>query len=201
MQADEYVVFDTETTGLRSDDRIIEICFLRFVAGKIVESYETRINPERPIPMAASSIHGIFDEHVRDAPRFAEVLPEIWTWLDSDIPLVAHNLEFDLRMLSQSLPFEEWPRPTRLGVCTLRTAKNFHPELSTRNKGHTLSAVARYFGVRFDEASAHGARYDAEITGEIAPHLFPFANPLMLGEYSASLVRSRRQEEIAFPRR
>ncbi len=179
----EFTVLDTETTGFRDDDRVVELAFLRFRDGVCTESWVQRVNPGRPIPEAASAVHGIYDDDVADCPRIQDVAAELWTWLDSESPLVAHNLKFDARLLHQSFPASSWPSLDRLGFCTLDAAKRGHPELSRRAKGHKLSDVAGYFGIGFDAAQAHGARYDADITGRLVPRLSPYWRPEPLREF------------------
>jgi DNA polymerase-3 subunit alpha (Gram-positive type) len=99
---DEFVVFDTETTGLSpSKDRIIELAAVRFVDGKPTEVFETFINPEREIPQEVTSISHITNEMVCDAPSVSQVLPSFEAFVGKSA-LVAHNLEFDLKFLYYS---------------------------------------------------------------------------------------------------
>lgn len=68
------VVFDLETTGINvTQDRIIEISYIKILPNGNEESKMMRINPERHIPEASSKIHGITDEDVKDSPTFKEV--------------------------------------------------------------------------------------------------------------------------------
>ena len=65
----EFVVFDTETTGVSaSKDRIVELAAIRFVDGVPTEVFETFINPQREISPEASAINHITNEMVADAP-------------------------------------------------------------------------------------------------------------------------------------
>lgn len=99
---DRFVVFDTETTGTApSKDRIIELGAIRFCNGTPVEKFTTFVNPERPIPTAASDVNHITDDLVADAPTISQVLPSFEAFIGDDI-LIAHNLEFDLKFLFYS---------------------------------------------------------------------------------------------------
>ena len=99
---DEFIVFDTETTGLTpSKDRVIELAAVRFVGGVPTEVFETFVNPERPIPPTVTSINHITDDMVANAPTMSQVLPAFETFV-GDCPLVAHNLEFDLKFMFYS---------------------------------------------------------------------------------------------------
>ena len=71
------VVFDTETTGLlpSSGDEIVQIAALRLLGGKRIpgEEFESLVNPERPIPAAATEVHHVTNAMVADAPTIADV--------------------------------------------------------------------------------------------------------------------------------
>lgn len=98
----EFVVFDTETTGLAPfRDRIVEIAAIRFVNGSAIEIFETLVNPGKNIPDEVSSINHITNEMVSNAPTISQVLPAFESFVGSS-PLVAHNLEFDLKFLYYS---------------------------------------------------------------------------------------------------
>ena len=71
---DEFVVLDTETTGVELEDRPVEIALVRVATG---ERFSSLINPQRSIPPTASAIHGLIDEDVEDAPTLAMIEPEI----------------------------------------------------------------------------------------------------------------------------
>ena len=89
---------DFETTGLspESGDRIIEVGIAILSGGRIVDRYQSFINPQTRIPAVVSSLTGINDSMVRTAPKAAQVMPEIINFV-GDLPLVAHNASFDKR--------------------------------------------------------------------------------------------------------
>ena len=98
----DFVVFDTETTGLSpSKDRIIELAAIRFVNGTPVTLFETLINPERDIPSEVTKINGITNEMVANAPTISQILPAFEEFVAGN-SLVAHNLEFDIKFLYYS---------------------------------------------------------------------------------------------------
>ncbi len=98
----DFVVFDVETTGLApSKDRIVEICAIKYIDSKPITIFHSLINPERPMPKDATNINGITDEMLKDAPKINAVLPSFEEFIDS-LPLVGHNIEFDLKCLFYS---------------------------------------------------------------------------------------------------
>lgn len=93
-------VVDVETTGLspRYGDRVIEIGVLRVEEGQEV-TFESFVDPRRPISPGSAAVHGITDEMVATAPRFGELADRLWQFLDGAV-LVAHNALFDLSFLN-----------------------------------------------------------------------------------------------------
>lgn len=74
------IFFDLETTGLSvSKDRICQISFTKFFPqpkgkkGKDPETKTRIINPNKLIPQKAIEVHGITNEHVKDAPTFKQI--------------------------------------------------------------------------------------------------------------------------------
>lgn len=99
---DDFVVFDTETTGLSpGKDRIIELAAVKFANGVPVAVFETLINPGREIPKEVTGVNHITNEMVANAPTISQVLPSFEEFVGSSA-MVAHNLEFDLKFLFYS---------------------------------------------------------------------------------------------------
>ena len=68
------VFFDLETTGINiSQDRIVEISFLKVFPNGDEEVKSKRVNPGIPIPPESTAIHGITDEDVKDCPTFKQI--------------------------------------------------------------------------------------------------------------------------------
>ena len=71
-----FVCIDLETTGLNSKrDKIIEIGAVKVEQGKIVEEWETFVNPGRKLEERITELTGIRDEQLADAPKIGEVFP------------------------------------------------------------------------------------------------------------------------------
>lgn len=112
------VFFDIESTGLDvTTDRIVDIAFAKYASDlQKVDEKHYRLNPEMPIPAAATAIHHITNEDVKGKPVFRQVAGEIHALLQG-CDLGGYNLlRFDVPMLA--LEFE------RVGIV--------YPELETK---------------------------------------------------------------------
>jgi len=81
------IFFDIESTGLDvASDRIVEISMVKVSPGapgepNNVEVKTRRINPTIPIPAEAQAVHGISDDDVKDAPKFAQIAKSLAQWM------------------------------------------------------------------------------------------------------------------------
>lgn len=94
---DEYIILDTETTGLR-DGEICQIAIINQDGETLLNSY---VKTARPIPDDARRIHGISDEMVKDAPTWPEIVPKVREILDGQL-LIVYNAVYDRKMMHQS---------------------------------------------------------------------------------------------------
>lgn len=108
LDCEEYVVLDTETTGIDPQhDEIIEVGAVRVRCGQMVETFEALIRPEGTVG-DSEAVHGISDARLQEEGRPpAEVFSEFQSFI-GDTPVAGHNVRFDLRMLSA--------HSTRVGV-------------------------------------------------------------------------------------
>ncbi|ADR20131.1 DNA polymerase III subunit epsilon [Marivirga tractuosa] len=94
------VIFDLETTGTNVvNDRIVEYSFVKVMPdGDVIKNTE-KVNPERPIPLESSLIHGIYDKDVKDKPTFKAMAKELSSFLHG-CDLAGFNiLKFDVPVL------------------------------------------------------------------------------------------------------
>lgn len=100
-----FIVFDLETTGLNpASEEITEIAAVRVVEGEIRDSFQTYVNPHKPIPPEITDLTGISDETVADAPDIDTAVPDFLKWAgEGQYPLVAHNAGFDMGFLRTAM--------------------------------------------------------------------------------------------------
>ncbi len=159
------VCLDLETTGLDvQNDRIVEIACVSLLPDGSRSSWSRRCNPQRPIPAAATAIHGIGDVDVAEAPTFAQLAPELLQLLH-DADLTGFNVEkFDLPLLRQELrrigaayPDPQMTPPPRI-VDSMRIFMQREPR--------HLAAATRFYCGR-ELAQAHNALADAEAAADV----------------------------------
>jgi len=98
LKRSDWVILDTETTGLGPKDEIIQIAIID-PQGRVL--LDTLIRPSQPISPAASAIHGIMDSDVLSAPTYKEIRSQIEECLMGKT-LVIYNADYDVRLLMQT---------------------------------------------------------------------------------------------------
>jgi DNA polymerase-3 subunit epsilon len=157
----EFSVIDVETTGLSAKtNHVIEIGLVKVRNYKIVERYETLINPGSYIPGFISQLTGITDDDVANAPFFSDVVEDLKQFIGETI-ISGHNLSFDSSFIKYEF-FRNGEEPLyNEQVCTLKLARRMFPDL----KSKSLSSVTKHLKLR--NKSAHRALGDAEVTARI----------------------------------
>jgi len=160
----KYAIIDVETTGGKaSRDRITEIAIVLHDGTQIIDSWESLINPETPIPWNITVLTGITDEMVQSAPRFFEVARKIVEMTEGAI-FVAHNARFDYSFIG-----EEFKRLgytyTRKQLCTLRLARQTLPGLYA----YGLDALSRHFNIKNN--ARHRAMGDVQATIKVLEYI------------------------------
>lgn len=150
------VTLDIETTGFDPRrDQVIEIGAVRSAGGEELDSFQSFVNPGRPIPAAITELTGIADEHVAGAAPAAVVLPEFAAFAGDHL-LLAHNANFDLGFLRAGGILRE-----NAALDTVALAQLMLPEAPR----YGLGALAEQLGIAHDEA--HRALADARATSTL----------------------------------
>ena len=165
MLLDEtYVVFDLETTGLYADkgDSIIEIGAVKMINGKIIDTFDTFVNPNVKLSSEIISITGITDEMLNGAPNEEDAVKAFIDWV-GEYPMVAHNAKFDISFINSAY------RKYNLGVLnnTLIDTLGLSRYLESNERYHNLATLVVRYNIPWDEEKHHRADYDAEGTALI----------------------------------
>ncbi len=116
LTRDDWVLVDTETTGLDSGAEVIDLAVLDRHGTVLLE---TLLRPRRPIPAQVTRIHGLGDHHVRAAPTFAQIWPRLGPLL-AGRTIIAYNVAFDRRLLAQTATTHGVVMPTLAHECAMR---------------------------------------------------------------------------------
>lgn len=153
----KYAIIDVETTGMGiQGNRITEIAIIVHDGEKVIDEYQSLVNPEGTIPLSISRLTGIYDHMVTGAPKFYEIAKNIID-ITSDCIFVAHNVNFDYNVIHKE--FSELGFPfKRKKLCTIRLARKLIPGLPSYSLGKLCSSV----GISIQDR--HRAKGDADAT-------------------------------------
>ncbi|EJQ97675.1 exonuclease, DNA polymerase III, epsilon subunit [Bacillus cereus MC118] len=146
----DYVVIDFETTGFNPyNDKIIQVAAVKYRNHELVDQFVSYVNPERSIPDRITSLTGITNYRVSDAPTIEEVLPLFLAFLHTNV-IVAHNASFDMRFLKSNVNMLGLPEPKNKVIDTVFLAKRYMKHAPN----HKLETLKRMLGIRL---SSHNA--------------------------------------------
>ncbi len=159
-----YAIIDIETTGGSPvSEKITEIAVLVHDGEQITDEFVTLINPERKIPYHITSLTGISNEMVADAPKFYEVARRL-VEITTNCTFVAHNVNFDYEFIRNEFK--------RLGydfrrekLCTVQLSRKYIPGLPS----YSLGKLCRHLGI--DNKARHRAAGDAQATVRLFEHI------------------------------
>lgn len=155
------VFFDLETTGIDIvNDRIVELCYLKVHPNGDDESRTMKINPTIPIPKAATEIHRITDEDVKDAPTFQEIAKTLIQVIEG-CDLAGYNSnKFDIPLLAEEF--------LRANVdIDLKKRKFIDVQVIFHKKEQRTLSAAYKFYCQKELSQAHSAEADTKATFEI----------------------------------
>jgi len=158
----EFTIFDTETTGLEpeSGDRIVEIAGIRFKGKNKIATFETFVNPHRPISSAAFEVNKITPDMLKGAPETGEALPKFLDFIQGTC-LCSYNAAFDIEFLKNELKLIGRDFPKNEVVDILRMSRRIMPALER----HSLWFVSQKLGIK--DAQMHRALSDVELTLDV----------------------------------
>ena len=155
-----YAIVDIETTGgYAAANGITEISIHIFDGNKVVETFETLINPRQPIPYYIQSMTGITNDMVADAPLFEDVAEKIYELLHDKI-FIAHNVNFDYSFVKSHLAANNYILNNKK-LCTVRLSRKIFPGFPSYSLGNLCHSLNITINDR------HRAGGDAEATVKV----------------------------------
>jgi len=197
----EFTIFDTETTGLEpeSGDRIVEIAGVRFKGKERIATFQTLVNPHRPISSAAFQVNKITLDMLKGAPRIEEAMPKFLDFIH-DACLCSYNATFDLGFLKQELKQMGKDLPNNAVVDILKMARRIMPGL----EHYSLQFVADNLRIKTEQR--HRAFSDVELTLNVfnklkemlqAKGILDFANFLSLFGLNSQFLDNIHNQKLA----
>jgi DNA polymerase-3 subunit epsilon len=156
-------VLDFETTGLSPDlgDRPTEVAIAVVEGGRIIDRFQSLMNPGRRIPAFVTQLTGITNEMVASAPAVETVMREASRFVGG-LPLVAHNASFDRKFWQAELRRLALDADTSF-ACTMLLARRLYPECSSHKLGALVEAL---------QLPRSGRAHRAMVDAEMASHLW-----------------------------
>lgn len=152
-----YAIVDIETTGGQyNHERITDIAIYKYDGHDIVDKFASLVNPERKIQNFVVKLTGITDNMVKRAPKFEEVAKRI-VEITENCTLVAHNADFDYRVLRQEYKNLGYTYE-RNTLDTVQLTKDLIPDLPS----YSLGKLCKSLGIPV--ANRHRADGDAFAT-------------------------------------
>lgn len=155
-----YVVVDVETTGGRPPfDRVTEVGAVKVKNGKVIGEWHSLINPERRIPSFITTLTGISNEMVQDAPVFAEIADDLEEFLGGSI-FVAHNVNFDHGFIASE--YRRLDRNFRYPkLCTVASMRRHYPG----HRSYSLGSLCKEYQIELK--NHHRALDDAKAASRL----------------------------------
>lgn len=149
------LVFDVETTGLATYDRVVSIAGVWCDGLDLTaQHFYFVFNPKRASHPMAFAAHGLPDWWLRFQPAIAEYIPYLYGQFSSAELVVGHNVSFDLRMLGQEFAKANAAFPNVAYFCTMQAFRQRAPAQPA-----TLEACASVIGLG-RTANTHSAFED-----------------------------------------
>jgi len=164
MKKRKYAIIDIETTGgMHNRDKITEIAVIITDGYEILSEYQSLVNPERSIPYHITSITGIDDDMVADAPKFYEIAKDIIEITEGTI-FVAHNVKFDYNFIKEEFKSLGYAF-NKKRLCTVKLSRSTIRGLNS----YGLDSLIRHFNLEVD--SRHRAYDDTLATYKIFKYI------------------------------
>lgn len=183
-----YAVVDIETTGsYAAANGITEIGIVIHDGTKVLNFYESLVNPHVPIPYFIQRLTGINDSMVATAPSFQEIAGQVYELLQDKV-FVAHNVNFDYSFVKHHLAKAGYDLECKK-LCTVRLARKVMPGLN----GYSLGKLTQRLGI--NHALHHRAGGDALATADLLRMIVEKDNDGAI----AGMLKGRNSEQYMPP--
>ncbi|CAB4992921.1 unannotated protein [freshwater metagenome] len=191
-----FVVFDLETSGSAPSTgaAVTEIGAVKVLGGAVIGEFQTFVNPGHYLSDFITSLTGITDSMLVDAPTIVEVLPTFLDFLGSEFEtvLVAHNSPFDMSFMKSAAATHLYQWPDYKVIDTARVARYVLDRDEVPNC--KLSTLAPFFGSA--TSPTHRALDDARATVDVLHGIFE-----RLGSHNVTTLEELMQFKRKRPRR
>jgi DNA polymerase-3 subunit epsilon len=183
-----YAIVDIETTGgYAAAGGITEIAVRITDGEKIIDRYETLVNPVFTIPKYVESLTGITNAMVENERHFKMIADELYELLNDKI-FVAHNVNFDYSFLKYYFKQAGYELECKK-LCTIRLGRQILPGF----KSYSLGNFCREIGIEVE--NRHRAGGDAEATAKLFHHLLQKDNE----GHIANMLKVKSKEQSLPP--
>ncbi|MCW2121034.1 exonuclease domain-containing protein [Flavobacterium sp. 7A] len=140
MKKQEYAIVDIETTGGNAThSSITEIAIIIHDGEKIIDQWESLVNPQKEIPPTIVALTGITNELIGNAPVF-DMISDTVLGLLTDRIFVAHNVNFDYSFVRHELE-QSGLKWTAKKLCTVRAARKIKPGITSYSLGRLCDSL------------------------------------------------------------
>lgn len=158
----DFVVIDTETTGISITNEIIELSAIKYKDYNPVAAFTTLVKPKEMIPQEVVDLTHITNDMVSNSPTIYQIMPAFIEFVGNN-NIVGHNLLFDLKFVYKyGFKFQEQPRKY---YDTLEISRNKLNNLVN----YKLSTVCTYYGI--ERTDAHRSLSDCLATAKVYNYL------------------------------
>lgn len=138
---------------------IIEIAAAKISGAKVLETFETLVNPQTRVPSEITGLTGITNEMVSSAPCAEQALERLFEFV-KDLPIVAHNASFERKFLNSEMR-TIYAESNVDPICSLLLSRRVFPQLGS----YSLSALVQLLGL--ERHPAHRAMPDVKMTAHL----------------------------------
>lgn len=160
--SNQFIALDFETAN-SSPASICSVGMVKVVDKHMTETFYTLVDPEARFSEGNIRVHGITPRDVQESPTFEDVFPYMMNFI-GDLPIVAHNASFDMKVLYASLDRYEIEVPPIQYFCSVQMGRR-----TVQNHSYSLSNMMKFYNIDFK--GHHHALNDAKAAAMITYRL------------------------------